>query len=336
MFNQVSFEAPKFRLTAEEVPIRVSSKFQQDAYALPFVSAQQSRTNLTPSDHSFDANRWQRTTISPDSKLNTLEAPKSKPTAEEVPFRVSSKFQQDAYALPFVSAQQSRINLTPSDHSFDANTWQRTTISPNSRLNTFSTASAFPHVGDALGTMLPPIGDRYRTTWTQGAKNVGYVLGLGVKDEVINHYGRLAFYAAIGVVSTSLAPLVHPKVGAGLAVGLLVFAGYELYQHAPYWYRSAKIVANPGEYTRGDVLWAADDLADLGARSADLAAGLAGGLASSRFLVPSVRAWSISNELLPSAELRPGASFMNGIHKYGNKPLPLAFVSFGAFSDEKF
>lgn len=111
-----------------------------------------------------------------------------------------------------------------------------------------------------------------------GATAVGRYFAKGVLDEVVNHPGRIVASAAIGLGVGIGAAFVSP---AAISVGVVLAGGYGLYTLAnniPMWIGSAKVVANPYDYSSEQVVMARTNIRDVGAGTVTIAASAIGAL----------------------------------------------------------
>lgn len=82
--------------------------------------------------------------------------------------------------------------------------------------------------------------------------------------------GAAVGLAAIGIASASVA------AAAVIGAGALAYGAYSFVSALPGWFRDAKIVANPNQYTQAEVSRARSGIRSIGAGTVDLAAGAIG------------------------------------------------------------
>jgi LysM repeat protein len=126
--------------------------------------------------------------------------------------------------------------------------------------------------------------------WYSGAMAVAGDVLHGAENEVINHPGRVAGAAVIGVASVLAAPVIvagAAAVGVSAAVvegavlvGGAAYTGYQAYEHGGAVLHDANVVANPQGFSAQEQAKAHAGLNNVGAAGTDFVAGATGGLAA--------------------------------------------------------
>lgn len=108
-----------------------------------------------------------------------------------------------------------------------------------------------------------------------GAVVSEYLTGAGDALTVTRVATGVAIGAAVGLAAIGIAA-ISTTAAAVAAVGALAYGAYSLVTAAPGWFRDAKIVANPNQYSEAEVRRAQSGIRNLGAGTVDLAAGAVG------------------------------------------------------------